>query len=88
MSEIDGLAKHEWTAANDAIDAVRMAGANRVVRNAAVPEGTMEPHPVDAVVTTLSDDVERDGGSRHDHHAIQLSGNGTDVAIALHPFNL
>ena len=82
VSEIYRFAEHERTAANDAVDAVRGALSNGFLGHAAVSKRPMEPDLADAVVTALSHDLRRDIRRGGDDHAVQLSGNTTDFAVA------
>ncbi len=43
----------------------------------------MEPHPTDAALTALTDDLDRDVGRRHDHDAVERSWDRSDIRVAL-----
>ena len=70
MSEIDRLAEHQWTAANDAVDIGGFAGSNRFLRYAPITNRSMKAHPRNTGVDALANHINRDVAARDNHHTI------------------
>src|SRR5262245_27885757 len=88
MPNVHGLAVHQGAAADDALDAARLALADRGLRHAARPERAVEPHAADATLTRLADDVQglrRVGG---DDDAVDRPRNRPEIRIARGPLDL
>src|SRR5215831_6981075 len=64
MRSIDRFAVHERTAPNNAVDSPGSARPNRLLRDAALAERTVEPDTTNATVDALSHHFGRDLGMR------------------------
>jgi hypothetical protein len=88
MPSVDGLAVHERTTSDNAVDSPGLTLPNRLLRDAALAEGTVEPDTIDATVQALPHQFDRDLGMRGDDDPIDGAWNGSQVGETAHALDL
>jgi hypothetical protein len=88
VSYVYRFAIHQGTTTHDAAEAPRIGLTDRFIRDAALTKRTVNPDAFNARVRTLSNDLDRYGGMRHDDHPVNRAGDRTQVFVAGKSLNL
>jgi hypothetical protein len=88
MPCINGLAVHERTASYNAVDSSGLTLLNRLLRDAPLAEGTVEPDATDASLDALPHQFDRDLRMRGNDHPVDGAWNGGQVGKTLHALDL
>jgi hypothetical protein len=82
VCDIHRPAEHQRTAADDAVDAMRLTRADGLLRDAAITKGPVKPDAANAMVPALLDNPNRDVWRRRNHDTVKWTGYGADVGVA------
>jgi hypothetical protein len=88
MRDVDGFAIHERTAPDNAGDSLGLALAHRLLGDAPLAEGPMEPDPGDATVDALPHQVDGDLRMRGDDEPVHGAGKGEEIGERPHALDL
>lgn len=75
MRSVDRFAVHERTPSDNAVDSPGLTLPNRLLRNAALAEGTVEPDTTDVTLEALPHQFDRDLGMRGNDEPVDGAWN-------------
>jgi hypothetical protein len=73
MCTVNRLAVHERTAPDNALDSTGLTLTNRLLRDATLAEGTVEPDAADATFRALPHQFQRHLGTRDDDDTVDVA---------------